>query len=160
MAPSGVSQMAAEPSRHTVKRSTSLGQGRGQRPRAGSADTIADRVEILPNSDSNVIGVEATGPTARGVAPLANAYAQAYIAFRRDAARKELAPAIKVLQPRNHRALRVASNRRTPPVTAIGPSRSATTTLKVGTGQVRRASRRAATEFARSIASNSVSPPP
>jgi capsular exopolysaccharide synthesis family protein len=78
-----------------------------------SADTIAGRVEILPNSDSNVIGVAATGPTARGVAPLANAYAQAYIAFRRDAARKELSTAIKVLQGRIDRALAVASDRRT-----------------------------------------------
>ncbi len=77
-----------------------------------SADSISGRVEIVPNSDSDVIGVEATGPTARGVAPLANAYAQAFIEFRRDEARKEINAAADVLQAQIDRALDKSSDAR------------------------------------------------
>ncbi len=77
-----------------------------------SADTIAGRVEIVPNSDSSVIGVTATGPTARGVAPLANAYAKAYITFRKDAALKDIEAATTVIQKRIDRALGTKSDAR------------------------------------------------
>ena len=52
--------------------------------------TVTSRVMIAPNSESNVIGVRASGTKPSGVAPLANAYAEAYIAFRRDEARKRI----------------------------------------------------------------------
>jgi capsular exopolysaccharide synthesis family protein len=81
-----------------------------------SADDIAGRVEIVPNSDSSVIGVEASGPTARGVAPLANAYATAYITFRRDEAREKIAAASSVLQKQLDRALNQNSDNRAIPV--------------------------------------------
>ncbi|HEY1480612.1 MAG TPA: P-loop NTPase [Gaiellales bacterium] len=77
-----------------------------------TADDVAGRVEIVPNSDSSVIGVEASGPTARGVAPLANAYAQAYITFRRDDARKQINAAAAVLQKQIDQALNTKSDDR------------------------------------------------
>jgi receptor protein-tyrosine kinase len=77
-----------------------------------SADSIAGRVAIIPNSDSNVISVQADGPTARGVAPLANAYAESYIAFRRDEARKRIARSADVLQKQIERSLSEGEKRR------------------------------------------------
>jgi len=52
--------------------------------------TVTSRVIIAPNSESNVIGVQASGTKPSGVAPLANAYAEAYISFRRDEARERI----------------------------------------------------------------------
>jgi len=69
-----------------------------------TAGGVAGRVEIVPNSDSDVIGIQASGPTARGVAPLANAYGEAYIAFRRDEARKRIKRSIDVIQRSVERA--------------------------------------------------------
>lgn len=94
-----------------------------------TADDIAGRVEIVPNSDSSVIGVEASGPTARGVAPLANAYSAAYITFRRDAARQKIAAAKAVLQRQLDRALSQKSADRPIPVRDLRGQIAQLTTL-------------------------------
>ena len=78
-----------------------------------SADSVAGRVRIVPHSDSNVISVQASGPTARGVAPLANAYAQAYKTFRRNEARTRIGAAADVLQGQLERTSTERDGRRT-----------------------------------------------
>lgn len=63
-------------------------------------DAIAGRVDIVPRPDSSVVGIEAQGNRPEGVAPLANAYAEAYIEFRREEARARIRRAIDVLNSR------------------------------------------------------------
>ncbi|MEJ7824188.1 MAG: hypothetical protein WKF48_02095 [Solirubrobacteraceae bacterium] len=77
-----------------------------------TAEEVTGRVEIVPNSESDVIGLRASGTMARGVAPLANAYAQAYIDFRRDEARERIDRSADVLDRSLKRALDTGEERR------------------------------------------------
>jgi len=61
------------------------------------AGDVSDRVEIVPRPDSNVVGIQAAGSVPRGVAPLANSYAEAYIEFRRDEASGRIRRAADVI---------------------------------------------------------------
>lgn len=55
-----------------------------------SVDAVADIIEVIPRGESRVVDVEATGASREQVAPIANAYAEEFIAFREERARSEL----------------------------------------------------------------------
>jgi capsular exopolysaccharide synthesis family protein len=55
-----------------------------------TADQISSAVKVVPRGDSSVIDITATGGRRTQVAPIANAYAQAYVDFRLEDARNAL----------------------------------------------------------------------
>lgn len=55
-----------------------------------TADDISESVEVVPRGDSSVVDINASSGRREQVAPIANAYADAYIAFRREDARNGL----------------------------------------------------------------------
>ncbi|MDP2710645.1 MAG: polysaccharide biosynthesis tyrosine autokinase [Solirubrobacteraceae bacterium] len=69
-------------------------------------DEISGAVEVIPRGDSSVVDILATGGRREQVAPIANAYADSYIAFRREDARSGLRRVEDALNSQISRAVR------------------------------------------------------
>ena len=69
-----------------------------------TGEEVENRVEVSSTGEADVIEINATAPSAKEAARTANAYAQAYIAFRRDSDRAQVADAIALVE-RNLAAL-------------------------------------------------------
>lgn len=63
-----------------------------------TADEVGSAVSVDASGDSDVVGVKAVSASPQRAAQAANAYAQAYIDYRRDANRAQLAGAITLAQ--------------------------------------------------------------
>jgi capsular exopolysaccharide synthesis family protein len=63
---------------------------RGVEQRIGGPDAIAEEVDARQEGTANVLTITATDPRAERAARTANAYADAYVSFRRTSAQREL----------------------------------------------------------------------
>ena len=57
------------------------------------ADAVADKIEVAPEGQSDVVSITATDPNPELAAKLANTFARQYIAFRREADRSKVSEA-------------------------------------------------------------------
>lgn len=73
-------------------------------------DDVSEMVSVETRGASDVISVTATNPDPESAAAIANAFAQSYVQFRRDADRKKISDAIDLVE-REYRSLNSSSKR-------------------------------------------------
>jgi tyrosine-protein kinase len=63
-----------------------------------SVDSLLGSIQVEPSTDSNVVGIKATRSTPESAAAVANAFADSYIAYRRDTDRQAVKNAENLVQ--------------------------------------------------------------
>jgi len=66
--------------------------------RGVTGEQVAGSVTIESSGDADLVDIGATAPSGRGAADMANAYANAYIAFRRETGRGDLREAARLVE--------------------------------------------------------------